>query len=260
MTFCGVFFVVQFRLGCRDPTDPEVGGRALRLSDSFRLSDNPNAIRSPLVGFFPIIRQPQRHPLSACRILSGYPTTPVPSALRLSDSFRLSDNPNAIRAPLVGFFPVIRQLQLQPRSACRILFSYPTTTTPTALRLSDPFQLSDNYNPNRATLVGFFPVIRQLQPQPRSVCRILSGYPTTTTPTALQLYICKRATSLEAALLKNAVTIIYSCLPIGNGWFPSLAARLLLYPMKSNMGCCFRLLRGGSGIRRFRLSCLPSSY
>ena len=173
MTFCGVFF-------CRSVS--------IRLQGSDR--SRGRWARSPLVGFFPVIRQPKCHPLSACRILSGYPTTPAPSALRLSDSFRLSDNPSAIRDPLVGFFPVIRQPRRYVRSPC----------------------------------------------------------------------ICKRATSLEAALLKNAVTIIYSCLPIGNGWSPSLAARLRLYPKMSNMGCCFRLLHGGSGIRRSRSSCLPSSY
>lgn len=68
------------------------------------------------------------------------------------------------------------------------------------------------------------------------------------------------ATPTRQPLLFSALQFIYSCLPIENGWFPLLAAKLLLYPMKSSTGCCFRLLHGGSGIRRSRLSYLPSLY
>jgi hypothetical protein len=164
---------------------------ALRLSDSSGLSDNSQNVCSPVVGFFRVIRQLTERLLSGCRILPGYPTTHRAFALRLSDSSGLSDNSQNVCSPVVGFFRVIRQLTERLLSGCRILPGYPTTHKTFTLRLSDSSGLSDNSQNVCSPVVGFFVVIRQLTERGffrlLSGCRILPGYPTTSTTFALRL-------------------------------------------------------------------------
>ena len=105
----------------------------------------------------------------------------------MSDSLRLSDNSQNVYSPVVGFFRVIRQLTERLLSGCRILPGYPTTHKTFTLRLSDSSGLSDNSQNGCSLVVGFFWFIRQLTERLLSGCRILPGYPTTSTTFALRL-------------------------------------------------------------------------
>ena len=133
------------------------------------------------------IRQLTKRLLSGCRIFPGYPTTHRTFALRLSDSSGLSDNSQNVYSPVVGFFRVIRQLAQRLLSGCRILRGYPPNHRAFALRLSDSLWLSDNSQSVYSPVVGFFRVIRQPARRLLSGCRILPGYPTTSTTFTLRL-------------------------------------------------------------------------
>ena len=142
---------------------------------------------SPVVGFFRVIRQITECLLSGCRILPGYPANHRMLTLRLSDSSGLSGKSQNICSPVVGFFRVIRQLTKHLLSGCRILRGYPTTSRTFALQSSDSLRLSDKSQNVCSPVVGFFRVIRQITECLLSGCRILPGYPTTSTTIALWL-------------------------------------------------------------------------
>ena len=173
------------RILCGYPTTSRTF--TLRLSDSSGLSGKSQNVCSPVVGFFRVIRQLTKHLLSGCRILRGYPTTSRTFALQSSDSLRLSDNEQNVYSPVVGFFWVIRQITECLLSGCRILPGYPTTSTTIALWLSDSSGLPDKSQNACSQVVGFFRVIRQRARRLLSGCRILPGYPTTSTTIALWL-------------------------------------------------------------------------
>ena len=134
-----------------------------------------------------VTRQRAERLLSSRRILCGYPTTSRTFTLRLSDSSGLSDKSQNVCSPVVGFFRVIRQLTKHLLSGCRILRGYPTTSRTFALRLSDSSGLSDKSQNVCSPVVGFFRVMRQITECLLSGCRILPGYPTTSTTIALWL-------------------------------------------------------------------------
>ena len=151
------------------------------------LSDTLRNVCSPVVGFFRVIRQITECLLSGCRILPGYPANHRMLTLRLSDSSGLSGKSQNICSPVVGFFRVIRQLTKHLLSGCRILRGYPTTSRTFALQSSDSLRLSDKSQNVCSPVVGFFRVIRQITECLLSGCRILPGYPTTSTTIALWL-------------------------------------------------------------------------
>ncbi|PTQ82934.1 hypothetical protein C8U37_11511 [Trichococcus patagoniensis] len=152
---------------------------AFWLSDSFGLSDKFENICFAVVRSFRVIGQARDHMLSGCPILSGYRTSSITYALRLSDSFGLSDKLENICFAVVRFFRVIGQVRDHMLCGCPILSVYRTSSRPYAFWLSDSFGLSDKLETICFLVVRFFRFIGQAREHMLCSYPILSGYRTT---------------------------------------------------------------------------------
>ncbi|WP_319467893.1 hypothetical protein [uncultured Trichococcus sp.] len=157
------------------------------MSDSFGLSDKQQDRCIADVRFFEVIGQAAERLHCGCPIHSGYRTSSRTDALRMSDSFGLSDKQQNRCIVDVRFIRVIGQAAGQMHCGCPNHSGYRTSSGTDALWLSDSFWLSDKQQNRCIVDVRFFEVIGQAAGQMHCGCPIHSGYRTSSGTDALWL-------------------------------------------------------------------------